>query len=99
MFATLIGPFSAAGAESGSSAAEDLAALGLEPVGDGFGARVADAAAGPGIVAAWQTAAASTRSAVKASLLGPFSTARLRGGNAIAWGEAVGAVAADLAAA
>ena len=54
---------------------------------------------GPGIVAAWQTAAASTPSAVKATLLGPFSAARLRGGDPIAWGEAVGAVAADLAAA
>ena len=48
MFATLIGPFPAADAESGSSAVAELAALGLEPVGDGFGARVADAEAGPG---------------------------------------------------
>ena len=36
---------------------------------------------------------------MKASLLGPFSAARLRGGDPIAWAEAVGAVAADLAAA
>lgn len=99
MFATLIGPFPAADEESGSSAAKELAALGLEPAGDGFGARVADADAGPGIVAAWRSAATSTRSAVKASLLGPFSAARLRGGDSIAWAEAVGAVAADLAAA
>lgn len=98
MFATLIGPFPAADAESGLSAAEELAALGLEPVGDGLGARTADTDAGPGIVAAWQTAAASTPSAVKATLLGPFSAARQRSGDAIAWGEAVGAVAADLAA-
>jgi len=99
MFATLIGPFPTADEDSGRSVAEDLAALGLEPVGDGFGGRVADAEAGPGIVGAWQTAAASTASAVKATLLGPFSAARLHGGDPMAWGEAVGAVAADLAAA
>ena len=42
MFATLIGPFPTADEDSGRSVAEDLAALGLEPVGDGFGGRVAE---------------------------------------------------------
>jgi hypothetical protein len=94
MFATLIGPLPAA-----DISPAELAALGLEPVSDGRGPRLAVADAGPAIVADWRVAAALTPTAVKASLLGPFSAARLHGGDPTAWGERVGAVAAELAAA
>jgi methionine synthase II (cobalamin-independent) len=94
MFATLIGPLPAA-----DIGAAKLAALGLEPVSDGRGPRLAAADAGSAIVADWRAAAELTPTPVKASLVGPFSAARLRGGDSMAWGEVVGAVAADLAAA
>jgi hypothetical protein len=92
MFATLIAALSAP--DLGPA---ELAALGLEPVSDGRGPRLAAPDGGAGIVAAWRDAAALTPSAVKASLLGPFSAARLDGGDPIAWAERVGAVAAELA--
>jgi len=92
MFATLIGALDAPGLGPA-----ELAALGLEPVSDGRGPRVAPADGAAGIVAAWRDAAASTPTAVKASLLGPFSAARLHGGDPIAWAERVGVVAAELA--
>jgi len=94
MFATLIGPLPAA-----DIGAAKLAALGLEPVSDGRGPRLAAADAGSAIVADWRAAAELTRTAVKASLLGPFSAARLHGGAATSWGERMAAVAAELAAA
>jgi hypothetical protein len=94
MFATLIGGLGAS--DLGTA---ELAALGLEPVSDGRGPRVVAAEAESAIVSAWREATALTRFAVKASLLGPFSAARLDGGDPIAWAERVGAVAAGLAAA
>ena len=94
MFATLIGPLPAA-----DIGAAKLAALGLEPVSDGRGPRLAAADAGSAIVADWRAAAELTPTAVKASLVGPFSAARLHGGDATSWGERVAAIAAELAAA
>jgi methionine synthase II (cobalamin-independent) len=95
MFATLIGPLTAA--ELGPA---ELAELGLEPVSDGNGARVvASAADAASIVADWKAAAAIVSVAVKASLLGPFSAARRHGGDALDLAESIGAVAAALAAA
>jgi methionine synthase II (cobalamin-independent) len=95
MFATLIGPLTAA-----KLGPAELAELGLEPVSDGNGARVvASAEDGASIVAEWKAAAAVVSVAVKASLLGPFSAARRHGGASLALAEAVGAVASALAAA
>jgi methionine synthase II (cobalamin-independent) len=92
MFATLIGPYP--GTDDTPTAAE-LAAIGLEPVSDGRGARNA----GEGVVDAWKTAAATTSVAVKQALLGPFSAARRGGGDPLAHAEAIGGTAAALAAA
>ena len=93
MFATLIGPLTAA--ELGPA---ELAELGLEPVSDGNGARVvASAADAASIVADWKAAAAIVSVAVKASLLGPYSVARRHGGASFARAESVGAVASALA--
>jgi methionine synthase II (cobalamin-independent) len=95
MFATLIGPLTAA--ELGPA---ELAELGLEPVSDGNGARVvASAEDGASIVADWKAAAAVVSVAVKASLLGPFSAARRHGSASLDLAESVGAVASALAAA
>jgi hypothetical protein len=91
MFATLIGPYPGA---DGRSAVEELAEVGLEPVSDGRGPRVA---ARDPVVEDWRTASASASLAVKASLLGPFSAARRLGGDTLAWAESVGAIAAELA--
>jgi hypothetical protein len=85
MFATLIGPYPDPSA---------LATPGVEPVSDGRGPRVAGR---DEVVADWRAAAASSPVTVKASLLGPFSASRRLGGDAVAWAENVGAVAAELA--
>lgn len=93
MFATLIGPYPDSGDRS--SRAAELAAIGVEPVSDGRGARDA----GDETVKAWSEAAASTPAAVKQAMLGPYSTARRDGGNALAHAEAIGATVAALGAA
>jgi len=93
MFATLIGPYPQPG--DGTSLAAELAAIGVEPVSDGCGAREA----GDEVVRAWTEAAASTPAAVKQALLGPYSAARRDGGHPLAYAEAIGATAAALGAA
>jgi methionine synthase II (cobalamin-independent) len=98
MFATLIGPYPPGDGPLATVA--ELATAGLEPVSDGRGARVVGAAeASPAIVADWLAAAGSTSTAVKQALLGPFSTARVGGGAALAIAEVLGALVVDLAAA
>jgi methionine synthase II (cobalamin-independent) len=84
MFATLIGPY---------LDAAELTTLGLEPVSDGRGPRVAGV---DPVVEEWRASAGSTTVAVKASLLGPFSASRRLGGDAAAWAETVGATVVDL---
>lgn len=98
MFATLIGPYPPGDGPLATVA--ELATAGLEPVSDGRGARVVGAAeASPAIVADWLAAAGSTSTAVKQALLGPFSTARVGGREALAISEVLGALVVDLAAA
>jgi hypothetical protein len=98
MFATLIGPYPSA-ADSRVSLAAELATLGLEPVSDGAGPRTVGDGDPATIVDAWRAASATTPAAVKQSLLGPFSAARLTGDAPLARAESIGAVVADLAAA
>jgi methionine synthase II (cobalamin-independent) len=91
VFATLIGPLP--GSEDGSETAAELAAIGLEPVSDGLGARAAD----PDVVDAWKRAAASASVAVKQSLLGPFTASGRSGNDPLGEAEAIGGLAVALA--
>jgi methionine synthase II (cobalamin-independent) len=81
VFATLLGPYPASPEPqprdvSIPDTAAELAAAGLEPVTDGIGARLVTSDEGvAAVVAEWQIAASSTTRAVKASLVGPHSTA------------------------
>jgi methionine synthase II (cobalamin-independent) len=89
VFATLLGPYPASPNRdprdvSIPDTVAELAAAGLEPVGDGLGARPVGRDEDVALVLAeWQIAASSTGRAVKASLVGPHSAAgggRGRGG-------------------
>jgi methionine synthase II (cobalamin-independent) len=93
LFATLIGPYPA---PDGPGSVAELAAIGLEPVSDGRGARELDDDASS-VLTDWRAAASTADVAVKQALIGPFTLARGSGGDPIAHAEAIGAVAAALA--
>jgi methionine synthase II (cobalamin-independent) len=101
MFATLIGPYPQGDGPLATVA--ELAAAGLEPVSDGRGARLAVGSAAPAAAAAvvsdWQAAAASTSTAVKQALLGPYSAARRVGADPTATAEELATLVVALAAA
>jgi methionine synthase II (cobalamin-independent) len=80
VFATLLGPYPAAGEpESVDDAVRDVieeqTSAGLEPVSDGRGPREPDAAETAGDIAdGWQRASRFTSRAVKASMIGPYTS-------------------------
>lgn len=99
MFATLIGPYPQGDGPLATVA--ELAAAGLEPVSDGRGARLvgggAAAAAAAAVIGDWQVAAASTSTAVKQALLGPYSAARRVGADPTAIAEELATLVVALA--